>query len=180
MCNKQPNPCATDSEIMPKKHDGDCLTWSCTLKRVAVSGTMPLILIRGSRGRGIGSMSERYTLSLSAKRACNLSVCRDTQDKMLLWRHLDHRSSLFLHGSLVLTFFLRFPLSLCTAFISCTSLSTKVCWAASSERITLTLLSPWTEIGEGGQVCFAIRPLPIEATSFFSILFCAKRRRQSC
>ena len=48
-----------------------------------------------------------------------------------------------------LTFFLRFPLSLCTAFISCTSLSTNVCWAANSDRITLTLLSPW----RGQEVC---------------------------
>lgn len=45
-----------------------------------------------------------------------------------------------------ITFFLRFPLSLCTAFISCTSLSTNVCWAANSERITLTLLSPWKKL----------------------------------
>lgn len=45
----------------------------------------------------------------------------------------------------VVTFFFRFPLSLCTAFISCTSLSTNVCWAANSDRITLTLLSPWRE-----------------------------------
>lgn len=41
------------------------------------------------------------------------------------------------------TFFLRFPLSRWTAFISCTSLSTNVCWAAKSDRITLTVLSPW-------------------------------------
>lgn len=51
------------------------------------------------------------------------------------------------------TFFLRFPLSLCTAFISCTSLSTNVCWAANSERITLTLLSPWRE----EDVCVCIK-----------------------
>lgn len=46
-----------------------------TLKSVAVSGTMPLILICGSRGRGIGSISERFTFSLSASRACSRSVC---------------------------------------------------------------------------------------------------------
>lgn len=48
----------------------------CTLKSVAVSGTMPLILIWGSRGRGMGSISERFTFSLSASRACSRSVCR--------------------------------------------------------------------------------------------------------
>lgn len=42
-----------------------------------------------------------------------------------------------------LTFFLRFPLSRCTAFIRCTSRSTKVCCAASRERMTRTDLSPW-------------------------------------
>lgn len=89
-----------------------------------------------------------------------------------------HRFSLFLRSSLVLTFFLRFPLSRCTAFISCTSLSTKVCWAASSERITLTLLSPWTEIGR------EVRVLCRHSSSFYwryffiCIRICEKRKRQ--
>lgn len=48
------------------------------------------------------------------------------------------------------TFFFRFPLSLCTAFISCTSLFTKVSWEANSDRMILTLLSPWRGMGGVG------------------------------
>ncbi len=54
-----------------------------TLKSVAVSGTMPLILIWGSRGRGIGSISDRFTFSLSASRAWSRSVCRHTGRTLL-------------------------------------------------------------------------------------------------
>lgn len=145
----------------------------CTLKSVAVSGTMPLILIWGSRGRGIGSISERFTFSLSASRACSRSVCRhrgrDTVNTTFpqwkpkttcitcftskiqkqtfhnLKKKKNGLAGFCTQSNSVCTFFLRFPLSLCTAFISCTSLSTNVCWAANSERITLTLLSPWKE-----------------------------------
>lgn len=52
-----------------------------TLKSVAVSGMMPLMRICGSRGRGMGSISDRFTFSLSANRLCKRSVCQTQKDR---------------------------------------------------------------------------------------------------
>lgn len=118
------------------------MTLPFTLKRVAVSGTMPVIRICGSSGSGMGSNSERFIFSLSARRACSRSVCAQGERKgSLLTSSADATGGVF-RDILQQTFFFRFPLSLCTAFISCTSRFTKVSWEAKSERMILTLLSP--------------------------------------
>lgn len=54
-----------------------------TLNSVAVSGMMPLMRIWGSRGRGMGSISDRFTFSLSAKRLCNRSVWQSQGQKKM-------------------------------------------------------------------------------------------------
>lgn len=144
------------------------------MKRVAVSGTMPLILIWGSRGRGIGSISERFTFSLSASRACRRSVCKNTIPQRCRLRRYPHNGKNDCSKNSNLTFFLRFPLSLCTAFIRCTSLSTNVCCAANRDRITLTLLSPWSEeeaLVLEREVQFSLKQQYYDQRSLWSIVF---------
>lgn len=78
--------------------------------------------------------------------ACFTNICTAKYKNKYFRIYLSKGLADFcMRSNSVHTFFLRFPLSLCTAFISCTSLSTNVCWAANSERITLTLLSPWRQ-----------------------------------
>lgn len=159
MCNKQPNQmCKRQSNCAEAEKSKFSSTWWRFID----------IVLHLKEGGGLGDDAPNPDLRLQRKRdrldvweihlvvvsqeglqPLRLQQTRTGQNGVVAtsW----HRSSLFLHGSLLLTFFLRFPLSLCTAFISCTSRSTKVCWAASSERITLTLLSPWTEIGRRRQ-----------------------------
>lgn len=90
-----------------------------TLKSVAVSGMMPLMRIWGSRGRGMGSISDRFTFSLSANRLCNRSVCQSQSQKKINYNKKLYKRFLMIY-------------SRCSVPFSCgfRSLSEQLSWAA--------------------------------------------------